>query len=224
MAACVGLVLLVLWTGNVNGFTPAAQLVRQRQQLWLLVRKMASTSVVSERDEKVQEVLALGRELGPIGAFADPDDQSRIVEMARGLAKFSDPCPSEAPYRGIHRLVYSDSTGGSSGRLFGPVYGSVTQTFLDDDSNATFINSVEIGPFQIALRAQRQVVDDQTNKVIFQETTAKAFGRTLLTKQITGGGIWNYIFHGTIQDMDGTSKLVRVMEAPSLFVLEQTVE
>lgn len=177
---------------------------------------------MTERDVKVQQVLALAREFGPIGAFAKEQDQRRILELARGLAPYSDPNPpSGAPYRGVHNLVYSDSTGGSSGKLFGPFYGHVTQTFLDD--NETFVNTVEIGPFQLALRAQRQVVDDHTNRVTFREINAKAFGQTLVQKDITGGGMWNYIFHGTIVDADGTSKLVRVMEAPSLFVIEQPV-
>lgn len=185
---------------------------------WSFARRM-SVSTSTDRDQKVQEVLSIARQQGPIGAFTSQEDQDSLLEMAKKLSDYSDPDPSTAPYRGVHDLVYSSSSGQSSGLIAGPIYGKVTQTFLDD--NETFINSVMLGPLTLALRATRKFADENTNQVMFRQVTIQLFGNTVLEKDITGGGTWNYLFHGTIEDTDGTSKLVRIMEAPSLFIIEQ---
>jgi hypothetical protein len=71
------------------------------------------------------------------------------------------------------------------------------------------------------VRANCKTKDDTTNIVIFKETSIQMFGQTLLEKELKGGGTWEYLFMGEVQDTDGTCKLVRVMETPSLFVIEQ---
>ena len=233
--ALVAFVVAALTPGTVHGFNvvplvvapkgvsslPLALPLSRPPSSQTSLCMASSSSTASERNQKVQELLKMARQHGPIGSFADEQIQKDILELAKSLKEYSDPNPSEAPYRGVHNLVYSDSGAASSGKLFGPVYGSVTQTFLDD--NQTFINTVQIGPLQLSLRAERTKVNDMTNTVTFKETMAKAFGQTIVNKEINGGGTWNYIFHGNVQDADGTEKLVRVMLAPSLFVIEQPV-
>jgi hypothetical protein len=116
-------------------------------------------------------------------------------------------------------LVYSAAPGASSGRIFGNVIGRVSQLFEDDE---IFYNRVDFGPFQIALRAKRQVINDRTIKVTFLETSINLFGQTLSKKDAGGGGgVWKVKYVGTVKDDDGNEKLVRIMETPSLFVLEQ---
>jgi hypothetical protein len=173
-----------------------------------------------DRDAKVKQVLKFAREIGPIGSLASEEDQQKLVSMSKELVEYSDPNPSRIPLYGVHKLVYSASEGASSGRLGPtPFHGNVKQEFRDD--NVTFINSVSFGPLEASLRATRTIKNDSTNLVKFHQTTIKVFGRTLLDKEIKGGGFWKYLFVGKILDDDGTEKFVRIMETPSLFVLEQ---
>ena len=126
------------------------------------------------RDVKVQEVLAFAREIGPIGVDASQEDQDKLIQMSQDLLQFSDPNPSNIPLRGIHDMVYSASAGSSSGKLFGPVYGTVKQEFLED--NETFINSVGFGPLLASLRATRTTKNESTSLVKFHETKIEVFG------------------------------------------------
>jgi hypothetical protein len=41
-----------------------------------------------------------------------------------------------------------------------------------------------------------------------------------LGKELKEGGTWKYLYMGKMQDKDGTSKIVHVMETPSLFMIE----
>jgi hypothetical protein len=126
------------------------------------------------------------------------------------------------PLRGIFNLVYSANPGPPSGRLVGPFYGNVTQTFWDD--NKTYINTVQAGPLEISVRAEKKIKDDWTNVVSFRRSTLKLFGQTIVENDINlEGGYWNYLFLGKVRDSDGLTKIIRVMETPSLFVLEQPV-
>lgn len=172
----------------------------------------------TDRDELVQEVLAMSRKIGPVGSFASKEDQNKLEELAKTLESLSDKNPTQRPLRGIHAMVYSAAPGGSSGRLVGPFYGRVTQEFVNDE---TFINAVQFGPLEISLRATRAAKSGRRNSVKFLESTVRLFGQTLVQKEISGGGVWDYIFIGEVTDKDGSSKLIRIMKTPSLFVLEQ---
>jgi hypothetical protein len=98
----------------------------------------------------------------------------------------------------------------------------VTQTFWDDDE--TYINTVQAGPLEISFRAEKKTKDDWTNVVFFRRSTFKLFGQTIVEKDINlKGGQWKYLFSGKVRDSDGLTKIIRVMETPSLFVLEQPV-
>jgi hypothetical protein len=171
---------------------------------------------------KVQQVLDFARQLGPIGMDASQEDQDKLVAMSKDLVPYSDPKPGLAKLSGVYDMVYSASKGASAGRIkiFGklPVDGSVQQEFLDPE---TFVNSVSLGPFTAALTANRVVKNDTTNEVIFLRTKIQILGQTLVEKEVNGGGFWEYLFMGTITDKDGIKKFVRIMETPSLFVLEQ---
>lgn len=177
------------------------------------------------RDERVQELLQLARELGPVGVRQSAENQQRILDVALQLKEFSDDAsttaPAKLPLSGIHNLLYSAAPGGSSGKL-GPFDGKVTQEFVDDK---TFINAVELGPVRIALTASRAIKNDTVLAVKFHKTTVSVFGVQVIEKEIGGGGSWKMIFAGKVKDPrgDGTETLVRVMQTPSLFVIEQPI-
>lgn len=130
--------------------------------------------------------------------------------------------PTSIPLVGTHRLVYSAAPGGSSGKLMGRVAGTVTQQFLN---TTHFINAVTLGPIKIELLASRDVIDAERINVTFHETTVNVVGNPLIRKPVSGGGQWKYIWAGVIPDeTDPTRKiLVRIMETPSLFVLEHVM-
>ena len=111
---------------------------------------------------------------------------------------------------GAHELVFSTSTGASSGKL-GPFVGHVTQTFLDEK---TFVNAVELGPLKVALTARRETLDMSgwTYRVTFESMGLSLFGVEVGSKPISGGGTWN------IRYVDDD---LRIMDAPSLFVLSR---
>lgn len=179
-------------------------------------------SAVTSRDEKVREVLSFARSIGPVGALSSDDDQQKLLTMARELAEDSDPMPARHPLRGTFHLVYSAHPGRPSGRLFGPFYGQVTQIFLDDGE--TYINQAKFGPLVTTFRALKSTKDDLTNEVNFNLATIKLFGRRLVQRHVDlRGGEWHYVFLGTVLDEDGQKKLIRVMETPRLFILEQPV-
>jgi hypothetical protein len=173
----------------------------------------------------VQNLLQLGRQYGPVGDRQPKEVQERVLAAARALSKGAATTTAQPdryahmPLTGTHDLVYSSAPGGSSGKL-GPFDGRVRQTFVDD---TTFVNSVELGPLTIELTATREIRNDDTIAVFFQSTTVRFWDQyTILSRSITGGGIWQVLYVGTIvDDFDRRTKLVRVMETPSLFVLEQ---
>lgn len=179
------------------------------------------TTTTPDRDPIVQQFLAMSRRIGPVGSLASIQDQQALEQLAMKLEPLSDKDPTSRPLRGIHHCLYSAAPGGSSGRLVGPFYGKVTQDFLVDGE--TFINAVQFGPLQISLKATKSVKTTRRNMVKFRETTVRLFGQTIVQKELKGGGVWDYIFIGEVTDVDGTSKLIRVMKTPSLFVLEQNL-
>ena len=188
------------------------------------IHQMSTVSETTEKaqhKEHLQRFLREGREFGPIGVYQPEPNQKLMKLKAKELSPHSDPQPARLPLVGTHKLLYSDAPGNSSGKLVGPIYGSVTQEFVDD---TTFINAVEIGPLKICLRAEREVLDDKKIRVKFVETTVELFGVPVLQKETTGAGIWEFLYSGVVENKDGTSKRIRIMKTPSLFVLEGPVE
>mmetsp|Transcript_15323 Transcript_15323/g.21350 ORF Transcript_15323/g.21350 Transcript_15323/m.21350 type:complete len:211 (+) Transcript_15323:262-894(+) len=178
---------------------------------WMFgVGTKVDNSAVTE--DKVRELIEECRKVGQVGSLASEENREKLVSLSAPLEQYSMKNPAKYPLSGIHDLIYSAAPGGSSGKV-GPFVGKVTQNFVDDK---TFINAVEFGPVQIALRANREVKSDKVIKVTFEESTISVFGQKVKQFEVSGGGSWKYIFCG---EVDG--KLVRVMETPSLFVLEQ---
>jgi hypothetical protein len=190
------------------------------------VMSMASTSTEEEEEGvalltptgRVQRVLELARALGPVGVRRPERDRDRLLEAALALAPDSDPAPARIALTGVHSLVYSAAPGGSSGRI-GPLNGAVTQEF--DRDGATFINAVQVLGLRIALTATRRIQNDTTIAVKFHRTAVSVFGVPIVERETRGGGAWKVIYAGTITDRDGTTKLVRILQTPSLFVIEQ---
>jgi hypothetical protein len=182
-----------------------------------------STTTASPKQQKaVQDLLFLSRKYGPLG-FKQPEEIQKQVRKAAEACRDDstrNASPAKAPLTGVHSLVYSSSSGGSSGKV-GPFAGKVTQTFVDD---TTFVNAVELGPLRIALTAVREILSGDTVKVTFQKTTVTLAGVKLVEKDISGSGIWKVLYTGEVEDVDGTRKLVRVLNAPSLFVFEQPLK
>jgi hypothetical protein len=177
----------------------------------------SSSAIVTKRDEQVQELLRVARDIGQVGADSSEADQERVASLARKLVPLTDDSPARRPLQGVHNLVYSASKGGSSGKI-GPFVGKVTQEFGED---GIFYNKAQFGPLEVSLRAECTVKSDTVCAVSFKETTFRLFGATLKQSEVSGGGTWKYLFVGEIVDKDGNKKLVRVMETPSLFIIEQ---
>jgi PAP_fibrillin len=209
------LALILAALAVANGFTSTRQ-----YRIQVSKRMLKSTALNVEPLLVVEELLSYARKVGPIGSLATEEEREKVKQLTHNLTNRKGiRSPARTRLRGTHDLVYSAAPGGSSGRLFGPVYGKVTQEFLEDDK--TFINAVKIGPLEISLQAEKFVKDDKTNIVKFRKSIVKVLGKTVVEKEITGGGVWKYLFMGEVRDEKGRKTLLRVMETPSLFIIEQ---
>ena len=214
---CFLVTFILLPSNQVGAWVSQPTVTEQasRSSSSLICVSSASSDVANDTDEitKVKQVLSLARELGPVGAFCSEEDQERILQAARALPRSNK--PTAVVLSGLHNLVYSAAPGGSSGKI-GPFAGKVSQEFV----NATgFINAVELGPLKLSLQATREIVDDDRINVFFKETTIELFGIPVVQKPASGGGQWKQIWVGEVTD-GGKKKLIRIMETPSLFVLE----
>jgi hypothetical protein len=192
-----------------------------KQSLQSLPGKFNSGTVdettLLEKNDKLLALMEIVNSVGQVGSIASQNDRLRMETAARALSPLSDTKkPARYPLVGVHNMVYSAAPGASSGKI-GPFIGKVSQYFEDDE---IFYNRVEFGPIQIALRAKREVKNDDTIKVSFLQTSFNIFGKTIKTSQVGGGGVWKVTFVGTYKDLDGNEKFVRIMETPSLFVLQ----
>ena len=163
------------------------------------------------------ELIDKAESVGQIGAKALESDQVEIAALAEKLASKSRTRNiARIKLSGAHQLMYSTSPGGSSGAI-GPFVGKVTQRFVNDEN---FINAVELGPLNIELNAVRSVLDGLRIKVKFEETVVKFFGVEVSRSSTKGQGIWKHIFVGEVQ-RGNDRRLLRVMETPSLFIIQQ---
>jgi hypothetical protein len=208
--------LLLLLLSNLQQSNGLANNVLERFSFFT-----SPSSKAQQRNENIQALLDAAAEIGPVGSLASEADQTRMEELAAAVIPYSDTKPAQYPLTGEHRLVYSAAPGASSGRLFGNIVGQVSQFFEDTD---TFYNRVALGPLRISLKAQREVKNDSNIKVTFLETKISLFEQTIKESKVGGGGVWKVKFVGKVQDADGKEKLIRVMETPSLFILEQPLE
>ena len=176
-----------------------------------------------ERDSSIKSFLEKVRNAGQIGSKCSPEVCEELVDIAKNeLSQYSDEKPAQRSLSGFHTLLHSQSQGGSSGNL-GPLVGTVKQEFVDDTN---FINSVSFfgGFLRISLYAERTILDDTRIRVKFRETVIQLGGLEAVRKDTNGQGVWNNLFVGEYNDDNGTRKLLRVMETPSLFVIQQDID
>jgi hypothetical protein len=111
-------------------------------------------------------------------------------------------------------LVYTDSSGNSSGKL-GPLVGKVTQEF---DGDAGYANVVELGPLQVRLVASYMVKDSRALVVQFESIGVVVAGFQLLSKPfptLKPRGNWAMLF------VDSDTRVLRVPETGNVFVLRK---
>jgi hypothetical protein len=166
-------------------------------------------SVVGASVSATRAQLLAGCAAAPLnGVGASSEEDSAVQAAVTKLEAYCRPEPARMPLSGVWQLVYTSSTGGSSGKV-GPFVGAVTQTMVDD---SVFTNAVEFfgGAVRLALEAEREVLDSKRIRVTFRETAVSVFGLTVIRKATNGSGVWvqRYV------DED-----LRVMDTPSLFVL-----
>lgn len=208
--------VLSFFSSNCSAWIQPTGILQRNKAPFARLPLVTAATVSSTDQQDILQVLDLAEQFGPVGVRQPEESQQRILDAALALKSVGS-APARVELNGIHNLVYSSAPGGSSGKL-GFIDGQVTQTFLDEK---TFINAVQVGPIRIALTAEREVKNDTTIKVTFHKTTVSVFGKQLVEKETGGGGVWKYIYAGVVTDKKGAKKLVRVMETPSLFVLEQ---
>ena len=176
-----------------------------------------STATLTQKNDKILNLLQVAKTVGQVGSLASKEDRLKMEVAAKEVIPFSDSKqPAKYPLTGLHKLIYSAAPGASSGKI-GPLVGKVSQFFQDEN---IFYNRVAFGPLEIALQAKREIKNGEVIKVSFQETSFNLFGKTVKKRQSGGGGVWKVKFVGTYQDENGKEKLLRIMETPSLFVLE----
>ena len=206
--------------------------------------QFSSSRQQAELDRKLDDLMDAISEAGPVGSLASKEDQQRIQTLSESLKPYSIRNPANFPLKGEFKLLYSSTSGSSSGRFFGtPIFGKVKQVILDDD---IFQNSVQLGPLEMTVKAKRQIMNHHELKITLLEGAVSLFHIPLLQKDIintgdrnssNGGssndkriGSWKYIFLGTRttttttkkgQDGKKQRKLIRIMQAPNLFILEQ---
>lgn len=202
-------------------FIPIQQSKASSSRLHSLASEVVADIASKTTEDVIQELLVNARRLGPFGCYASASDQEYIRALARQLKErgVGSATPAREVLSGPFSLVYSDSTGASSGKL-GFLQGNVIQEFISEDR---YINRLSLwdGLVELALLADLKVTTDYLDTVKFLNITWKAFGRDLYDSSITGGGVWDYLFLGPVRNEQGEPILLRVLLAPSLFILEQ---
>jgi hypothetical protein len=99
-------VLCAFIAGNVITLTAALiplqqirQITRPKSRFSLTPRlgSLASKSLATERDKLLHEVLSLSRAIGPVGVLSLEEDRTKLLELARQLAQYSDTEPAVSP-------------------------------------------------------------------------------------------------------------------------------
>lgn len=192
---------------------------RLHASLFSLFTEEKKTTNTEKRDEIIQNLLAEARVIGQVGSKTTPENRQKLVDIAKSLSTYTDKNPAKIPLASEepHNLIYSASPGGSSGAV-GPFVGKVEQNFPNEKD---FINSVQLfgGVLKVQLFAERKVLDSKRIRVTFKETVVNLFGNEVLRKDTKGQGVWNHLFVGEVE-IEGKRRLLRVLETPSLFIIE----
>ncbi|CAB9514742.1 expressed unknown protein [Seminavis robusta] len=220
-----GLMVAVIFRG-VNPFrAPAAGYPFIRRTLTTRKQSLVDNQLkdsVTERNRLATELLTAARQVGQVGKRAPLEERQKLDQLALQLQPFSDPQPARIPFTGTHSLVYSGSDSGPTSGLIGPFVGKVTQVFHNE---TVYQNRVRFGPLQVSIFGRRQPLSDTEIQVGFYRTQIHMWDKLLVDRHVDlwrNPGSWQHIFVGQVE-VDGESLLLRVMNTPKLFILQQPI-
>ena len=196
--------------------------------------RMSAATTGTER-QAVKEKFIVAARAGPKnGVGATPEQRAAIEgKLAELIALNPTEEPAVAllrpPYKffdGTYSLLYTNTTGGSSGKL-GPFVGDVTQTFegmRDNDQmgfsrRGIFSNAAQFGPLRTCLRARCESRGDTKLNIVFEELSIFVFGVRVSNKPFEQGskgtrGSWD------LKYMDEDLRVLRT-NAGNVLVLEK---
>ena len=165
--------------------------------------QMAGTEVETTREAAKKDFMEAARKGPKNGVGASPEQRALIEEKLAVLCALN-PTPEPAVellrppftyFDGTFSLLYTNTTGGSSGKL-GPFVGDVTQTFegmrdLDDmgfSRRGIFSNAAQFGPLRTSLRARCERRGDSKLAITFEELSVSLFGVQVQKKPFETGG------------------------------------
>lgn len=181
-----------------------------------------STGFVSQRNRLAGELLRVAEKIGQVGKDTTAENRAKIDQLAEQLSHFSDPHPARVSLKGTHALIYSGSEVGHPAGRLGLFVGEVTQVFWNE---TVYQNRVHLGPLQVSIFANRQVLNDDEIEVCFYETQIHLFDKLVLKRSVDLGhpGIWKHLFVGQVT-IGNEKMLLRVMNTPKLYVLTQPID
>eukprot|EP00291_Cryptomonas_curvata_P000962 CAMPEP_0172189984 /NCGR_PEP_ID=MMETSP1050-20130122/22849_1 /TAXON_ID=233186 /ORGANISM="Cryptomonas curvata, Strain CCAP979/52" /LENGTH=196 /DNA_ID=CAMNT_0012864783 /DNA_START=180 /DNA_END=767 /DNA_ORIENTATION=+ len=157
----------------------------------------------TQRIQAKEDFLAAAKAGPKNGVGCTPEQREEIEGKLAILAELN---PTKEPayallrppftyFDGTFALVYTNTTGGSSGKL-GPLVGDVTQTFegmRDLDAmgfarRGVFTNAAAFGPLRTALRARCEAKSERRLTIVFEELSVSLFGIELQRKPFQAGG------------------------------------
>ncbi len=136
------------------------------------------------------------------GTDLDSSGEAKVKLIIQELCARDDSLPNPAAIDLANTnwdLVYSDSSGNSSGKL-GPFVGKVEQRFKDEPLSGKYENIVKLGPLTLSLAAVAEPLEkskkNESLRVTFVDLTVSAFGRQVLTKPFPPGraGTWRMAY------------------------------
>jgi hypothetical protein len=165
--------------------------------------RMSEALKETERLAVKEKFIAAARAGPKNGVGATPEQRAAIEGKLSELIALNptqEPAVSllRPPYRffdGTYSLLYTNTTGGSSGKL-GPFVGDVTQTFegmRDNDQmgfsrRGIFSNAAQFGPLRTSLRARCESRGDTKLNIVFEELSIFVFGVRVSNKPFEQGG------------------------------------
>ena len=178
-----------------------------------------------QRAQRAEELKATIRRLSGRANGTDCSPEQRDG-VAAALAELAPLSPSRRPARedlrgSVWRLVYTDSSGNSSGKL-GPLVGAVRQEFAAD--GRSYANVVALGLLEVRLEAEYEAETDSVLDVRFVSINlVLALGGAslvLATKPFADdprpGGKWDMLYS------DGATRALRITPGTgNVFVLDR---
>ena len=150
----------------------------------------------------------------------------QTAELLDSITALSAANPSAAPARddlkgSVWRLVFTDSTGNSSGKI-GPFAGVVTQEF--DADGVSYANVVTLGPLVIRLDASYSATSSTTLRVQFEAISVAIGSVRVLRKPFEDPkprGTWDMLFSEVASKKPNAWRILRIPETKNVFVLER---